>query len=37
MQRLSCGSDVKEYACCVGDPGSISGSGISSGGGNGNP
>ena len=32
-----CGSDGKESACNVGDPGSILGSGRSPGGGNGNP
>ena len=34
---LSCSSDKKESACNAGDLGSISGSGISSGEGNGNP
>ena len=34
---FSCSSDGKESACNAGDPGSISGSGRSSGEGNGNP
>ena len=37
MALIPAGSDSKESACNVGDPGSIAGSGRSPGGGNGNP
>ena len=37
MALIPAGTDSKESACNVGDPGSIAGSGRSPGGGNGNP
>ena len=37
LALIPAGSDSKESACNVGDPGSIAGSGRSPGGGNGNP